>query len=111
MSGNDKSDRPLFVSIVAALYIVLGVVGIIGGVATFSAPGAVPGIIALVIGIGLWQGWKIFWYLGVIFGLIYLIMSIFALPAAVGIVPMIISIITLWYLVRPNVRAFFGVGS
>lgn len=111
MAGNDKPDRPLFVSIAAALYILMGVVGIIVGAALLNGLGAIPGIIVLVIGMGLWQGWKIFWYLGVIFGIAYLLLSIFTLPAPVGTVPLIVSIITLWYLVRPNVREFFGIGS
>ena len=111
MAENEKPDRPLFVTIIAALYIILGVVAIIGGVAMLSAPGAIPGIIALVVGIGLWKGWKIFWYLGVIFAIIYLILSIITVVALVGIIPLIISIIILWYLFKPNVKAFFGVGS
>lgn len=109
MAENDKPDRPLFVAIVAALYILLGVVTIIGGVILLNVVGAIPGIIVLVIGVGLWKGWKIFWYLGVIFAIIDLIISIFAFP--VGIISLIISIIILWYLFRPNVKAFFGVGS
>ncbi len=109
MAENDKPDRPLFVTIVAALYIILGVVTIIGGVILLNVVGAIPGIIVLVIGVGLWKGWKIFWYLGVIFAIIDLIISIFAFP--VGIISLIISIIILWYLFRPNVKAFFGVGS
>ncbi len=109
MADNDKPDRPLFVAIVAALYILLGVVMIIGGVILLNVAGAIPGIIALVVGVGLWKGWKIFWYLGVIFAIIDLIVSIFAFP--VGIISLIISIIILWYLFRPNVKAFFGVGS
>ena len=101
----------MFVSIVAALYILMGVAAIIVGATMLNGLGAIPGIIALVIGIGLWQGRKIFWYLGLISGIVYLMLSIFALPPPVGIVPMIVAIITLWYLVRPNVRRFFGIGS
>lgn len=77
---------------------------VVAGIATII------GIIYLLVAWGLWtgQGWA--WTVTLIFTILSLIGSIFALIAFVGIVPLIINIIILYYLTRPHVKAFFGKG-
>jgi hypothetical protein len=122
------ADRPLLVAIIAILTIIVGLLVLIAGAALFGTDlgdiggldleglgnifGAgfiIAGLIYLIIGIGLWQGWKIIWYIAVILYILSLIISILALPA--GIISIIITIIILWYLFRPNVKAFFKIGG
>lgn len=63
------------------------------------------GIIYIIISLGFLKGWKLWWYLGVIFTVIEIILELFSLPG--GIVVIIIDVIILWYLFRPNVKAYF----
>jgi len=74
------------------------------------------GIIYLIIAGGFWNGWKIMWYLGLIFTLISLIMEIVSLVnsgfAGIGvsvIIPIVIDLVILYYLFRPGVKQFFGI--
>jgi hypothetical protein len=121
-----QKHRPLGVTIIAILTAIGGIVFLVSGIAgviaapfvsDFGGVSAGIGIILLVIGIaflvvtyGLWKGmrwaWTITWILSVI-GIIMAIASI-----AVGNVGAIVSIIihgvVIYYLYRPNVKAFFG---
>ena len=125
----EGADRPLLISIIAVLNLLAGlfllIVGIIValgvvsmsegdidvGLAGTALGGlfAVLGIISLIIGYGFWQGWKFIWYLSLILWIIEIIGGILMFP--IGLVWTIIYIILVWYLFRPNVKAFFGVGS
>lgn len=113
-------QRPLLVTVIAVLYILCAIIFIaagavaavadvsvdLGGLGSAVGVGAVIlGIIYLIIGMGFLRGWSIMWYLGIIFSIIGIIMGILMIPA--GIVAIIIYLIVLWYLFRPNVKAFF----
>lgn len=67
-------------------------------------------IIYLLMAWGLWtgQGWA--WTVTLIFTILSLIGSVISLIAIVGIVPLVINILILYYLTRPHVKAFFGKG-
>ncbi|MDR3075422.1 MAG: hypothetical protein LBU30_05240 [Candidatus Methanoplasma sp.] len=73
----------------------------------------ITGLIYLIFGYGLWSGWKILWYLGVILYLLSLIVGVYALVVggAVSIISIIITLVILWYLFRPNVKEFFRIGA
>jgi len=70
------------------------------------------GLIELLVGIGLLKGWRIMWYLGVI---IYALGVIaFAAGLIMGftigdLIALIICVLILYYLFRPNVKAFFKI--
>jgi hypothetical protein len=81
------------------------------GMGLLGPVGAVFGVINIIIGIGLIVGWKPMWYIGVIFTIIDLIASIIMVLAIIGIIPLIINILILYYLFRPKVKRFFGVGG
>lgn len=85
------------------------------------------GILEIVYGVGFLEGARWSWTLGIIVAVVSLVSSIAALvlPAAVGstdvivlgvigtisvmaIVPMATSSVTIYFLTRPNVKAFFG---
>jgi len=123
----EGADRPLLISIIAVLNLLAGlfllIVGIIValgvvsmsegdidvGLAGTALGGlfAVLGIISLIIGYGFWQGWKFIWYLSLILWIIEIIGGILMFP--IGLVWTIVYIILVWYLFRPNVKAFFGI--
>lgn len=114
------ASRPLLITIIGALYALLGIVmlalgaltfagGAVGGEAAAGAVGggtiAVFGLIYIIIALGFFKGWKLWWYLGVIFAILGIIGGLLMFP--VGLVAVIIDIIILWYLFRDNVKAFF----
>jgi hypothetical protein len=85
--------------------------GVLGTfIAVLGGGVAVAGLIGILIGWGLWtgRGWArivaiILTAIGVIGGLVTLILSIYT-----GIVSLIIDLLILWYLFRPNVKAYFS---
>ena len=117
------SQRPLLVTLIAILYLVVGFLTVVGGAVILLAggstgdaetlaltslaggPSIIVGLISVIIGYGFLKGWKLWWYLGIIFAVIGIILSILSIPA--GIITLIIEIIILWYLFRPNVKSFF----
>ncbi len=123
----DGVDRPFLVTVISVLYMVLAVILLAGG-ALILAGGVMSdiegstllgelgggallvfGLIVLVIGAGLYRGWKIMWYLGVLFAVIG---ALFSLISIVGgsvpsVVPLAITLIIIWYLFRKNVKSFF----
>ncbi|MBE6519017.1 MAG: hypothetical protein E7Z70_05720 [Thermoplasmata archaeon] len=128
--SSDK-NRPVIISIVAILNFLIGLFFLAGGIAMvlniidisthipeiaeYSALGGgillLIGIIYLVIAGGMWNGWKIMWYIGVIVNGLSLIMGIASIfvGSFVGIIPLVIDAIILYYLFRPGVKEFFGI--
>jgi hypothetical protein len=125
------AGRPTFLSIICILLAIYGVLLIIGGAAIlalgdtvkdaladasleefaglFTAIGAIAliiGLLVLVVVYLLWSGIGIGWYLALIFLVINAILGILAFP--IGLVTLVITVLLIWYFLRPNVRAFFG---
>lgn len=107
--------RPLGVTIIAILLIIAGVISLVGGlILLIILVGFIflaLGIAYLVMAYGLWKGkgwaWTISLILagiGVIMGIVYIIQD----NLAGGIVSIIINGVIIYYLFRPNVKAFFG---
>lgn len=71
----------------------LGIGGIIGGLFGFA------------VGYGMFKGWRIMWYLGVIFNVLSVILGLISLT----FVSLIVSLIILYYLFRPKVKTFFNI--
>ena len=67
------------------------------------------GAIFILIGIGFLKGWSIFWYLGVVFSVLALIMEAYSIYQ--GMYPtipvIIINLIILLYLFSPKVKTYF----
>jgi len=123
------AGRPTFLSIICILLAIYGIIMLIGGIAIiglgagledvlkdagldsglFTALGVVAviiGLLVLVIFYFLWKGVKIGWYLVMIFLVLNAILGILSFP--LGIVSLVLTILLIWYFMRPNVRAFFG---
>lgn len=129
-------DRPIGVSIVSALYALMALVFIILGVVfigvgdvlieeilkdnpemdylnglnlIFGGVIMVVGLIAALISFGLYKGWGIMWYVGMILAVIGILMSLLSLAVgSIGsIVPLVIDAVIVYYLLRPNVKMFF----
>ncbi|MBR6037928.1 MAG: hypothetical protein IKP53_04155 [Candidatus Methanomethylophilaceae archaeon] len=122
----DDKSRPLLITIIAILYFIAGVLGVLAGILLLVGGAAVGelalggmtggilvvmGLINLVIAGGFWNGWKAIWYLAVIFGFISIILCVVGLftTGGVSIVGLIIQALLLYYMFRPNVKEFFGI--
>jgi hypothetical protein len=129
---SSEKERPTLISILAIIYFVIGLMALIGGILTtmgiaigmsveeelrglgleFIGIGIIVyGLIMIIVAGGFWNGWKIMWYIGVIVSIIGVILGVASIvfTAFVGIIPLIIDIIILWYLFRPPVKEFFEV--
>ena len=75
----------------------------------FGGSSLILGLFLLVISIGFFRGWSIFWYLGVIVTVISLLLSAATiLSGSMGsIIPTLVLLIVLLYLFKRNVKDFF----
>lgn len=126
------AKRPLMITIVCLLFAIIGLVGLICGIWEIVDTGvADPDIVAsvivsaimLIIIYGLWNGIKIFWYLGVIFAVIDLIIQVYTMIStgnyvlysfsqqqlSTSIALAVVDLIVLWYLFRSNVKSHFKI--
>ena len=129
------ADRPLLVAIISLLTMLSGICSVILGVLAFTGidlgfeqltdimgmiggSGLIGGLIVLLIGYAIWSGWSIAWYVAIIIYaiavlamLVFLVFGITLIGAlgAVMIIPLVICIVILYYLFRPNVKAFFKI--
>jgi len=122
------AERPLGVTIIGILWIIGGILALLGGLGiavlggTIAGPlGAafglvfgfglvIIGLIFIILGIGCFKAWGWVWTIGVIITIIYLILGIIDLvqSGASALIGIIISIIILWYLFKDNVKKYFG---
>ncbi len=123
------AKRPLLVTLIGVLYLILALLFFAAG-AVFLLTGTsvdidpdlqalsgvaggvyiVVGLIYLIVSLGFFKGWKLWWYLGVIFSILGIIGGILSLMSgmyASGIIGILIDLIIIWYLFRDNVKAFF----
>lgn len=106
--------RPLGVTIIAILLVIAGIISFVSGlILLIILIGIVPlalGIAYLVMAYGLWKGkgwaWTITLILSAI-GIVVALVSI-AFGNVAAIINVIIHGIVIYYLYRPNVKAFFG---
>jgi hypothetical protein len=111
-----QNNRPFGVTIIAILAILGGIGSLVGGI-TLVAIIPLLGAALIIIGLayfgvayGLWQGLKWAW-------IITLIVTVIAFISGLGLIivgnvgaaiPVIINAIIIYYLFRPNVKAYFG---
>jgi len=131
-----KPPRPTGIAILAILGFIGGILALLGGalfiavagsgiltsygVGMFSGFVSILGGVIIVLGLftlfvswGMWSGKSWAWYLAVVLYAIGLIGGLVILVAGgiVGIVSVLIELLLLWYLFRPHVKAFFGIGG
>ncbi|MDN5847344.1 MAG: hypothetical protein L0H53_13845 [Candidatus Nitrosocosmicus sp.] len=111
-----QNNRPLGVTIIAILAILGGIGSLVGGivlVAIIPFLGAALIIIGLAyfgVAYGLWQGLKWAWIITLIVTVVAFISGLGSIIVGnVGaVIPVIINAIIIYYLFRPNVKAYFG---
>ncbi len=119
------AKRPLLITILGALYMIMGLLMFLSGIgaallgAAIFMPASLPaglaagallavlGLISLIIGYGLLQGWTVMWYLAVIFSVLGLLASLVSFPE--GLIGLVIYGVIVYYLFRPQVKRFFKV--
>jgi hypothetical protein len=129
-------QRPTGVTILAILAIIGGILGVIGGLLGLlggaliastgvgaTHPGAagllvvlaivtlVLGVLDIISGIGFWRLAPWAWMLGVVLQVVSLIEAVVYITqgnVSGEIIPIVISLVVLWYLFRPNVQQAFG---
>jgi hypothetical protein len=131
--GKAEAERPLGIAILAVLNIIGGIFGLFGGIALAALSGTVSGlpglgaissgwlvavgIFAIIIGIlpvavgwGFWKGSEWAWTLGVVLYIIGIIYGVVWLVQGnvSSLVSVIIGGLIVYYLFRPNVKAWFG---
>jgi hypothetical protein len=115
-----EKHRPLGVTIIAILAILGGIGFLFSGSAAFALlpiAGIVIGGILVIIGLayfvmayGLWNGKKWAWTITLILSTIGIILGIasIAIGNVGALFQIIINAIVIYYLYRPNVKAYFG---
>jgi hypothetical protein len=117
-----QRDRPIGITIIAILMIISGILFIIGGIGltalgvlsiAFLAGGIgsiILGIASLVVAWGLLKGAGWAWIITLIITVISIIVNIASLAGGqtANIIGIIINGIIIYYLYRPNVKAYFG---
>ncbi len=134
--ADNPYDRPLIVTIIGILYalsaivlLIAAVVLLVGGTAiideivqenpdldSFMSLGMATGVVFLIdalimgaISYGFLKGWSIMWYLGLIFTIIGAVFNIFfiAMGSAPNLLSLVVQVIIILYLFKPNVKRFF----
>ena len=74
-------------------------------------PMVLAGLINALIGVGMWLGWRIMWYIGLVVNILELLFGIATLIFGnfTAIVSIIINGLIVYYLFRPGVKAFFNI--
>jgi len=125
------ADRPLLITIIAVLAIIVGILTIMGGLLMVAADevldgmvdldlswihalgyiSIVLGLLALIVGYSLWKGWTIAWYLSLIYFAVNGILSLvnIVLGSYSDILSLVIAVVVIYYLFRPHVKSFFKV--
>jgi len=110
-----QTHRPLGVTIIAILMIIIGILSLaLGALLLVILIGIAFIILAIayfVMAYGLWKGKTWAWAISLILAGIGIILGIASLVSKNGsgaIIQIIINGIIIYYLYRPNVKAFFG---
>jgi uncharacterized membrane protein (DUF2068 family) len=99
-----QNPRPLGVTILAILTVISGIGFLVSVI-------LVPlGIANLVVAYGLWKGKRWAWTITLVLSFIGIALGLASIATGniVSIWPVIINAIVIYYLYRPNVKAFFG---
>jgi hypothetical protein len=109
-----QKQRPLGVTIIAILMIISGIALLsTGAILLVVGIGVVPivlGIASFVMAYGLWKGKGWAWTITLILSVISIISAIVSIVfgGSGAIINIIINAIIIYYLYRPNVKAYFG---
>jgi hypothetical protein len=130
-----KPSRPTGITIIAILQFIFGVLAVLGGLAIAAIGGlgvfaslgfpilsslvtalggilVVFGLLALVVGWGMWTGKGWAWTLAVVLLALGVLLNLVSLIAGspASAAGLIIDAVILWYMFRPHIKAYFGRG-
>jgi uncharacterized membrane protein (DUF2068 family) len=128
--------RPSGVTVLAALWILLGVLSLLGGGAltivgfhlpevfrgrAFAVRSMFVGVVLIVVALtsfglayGLWKGKAWSWIASLAFVLFGIVFSVFSLsyrPGLGELVGLVVYLLSVYYLMQPRVKSFFGKGA
>lgn len=125
-----KPSRPTGVTILAVLEFIVGIFALLGGTGALvgsafagvfgygaltgllAALGVfllLTGILALIVGWGMWTGKGWAWAVGLVLAAIGIVSSLVSLPGS--IISIVIDLLIIYYLTRPHIKAYFGKGQ
>jgi len=121
-AGIRMQQRPTGITILAILAFIGGILGILGGFGGFALGGGyvalgaislILGIVNLALGYGFWTLKPWAWPLGIGLEIVSVVLAVIYIvggqsSVASEAISIIISVIVLYYLTRPNVRQAFG---
>lgn len=117
-------DRPTGVTVLAVLYAIGGIIMLLSAAAAVTMEGAdgagvfgaflflAVSIAFLAVTYGMWTGLRWAWFGAIVlevFAFVSSILSMLAGDILSGFVGLVIAGIILWYLLKPDVQAWFGV--
>ena len=123
MSTTSKPARPLGVTIFAVIAFVGGIFGLLGGAMVLSGSTPEPlwlgyvviifAVLGLALGYGFFQGRSWAWMAGLIIYILSVPLGVYEISlggAGIigGIIRVVVGLIVVYYLMRPQVKAFFG---
>ncbi len=131
-----KPPRPTGVAVLAILDLLAGILALIGGIFIAALGGSgllalygygffsgfvavaggfviIIGLLAIVVGWGMWSGKEWAWILAIILYALGALSSLLSLAGGnlSSVVGLLINALLLWYMFRPHVKAFFGKGT
>ena len=123
MSTPSKPIRPLGVTIFAVIAFVGGIFGLLGGAMVLTGSTPEPlwlgyiviifAIIGLALGFGFFKGMSWAWMTGLIIYILSIPLGLYEISLGGagtigGAIRVVVGIIVIYYLMRPQVKAFFG---
>lgn len=124
MTMETQPVRPIGITVLGLLSILIGLFGFLGGavllmssdstVAGLSAVAVVVGLLYVVCGIGFFQRQKWAWPLGIVVGVLSVARNI--VEASTGLITtaipgIVIALVILYYLTTPRIKTYFGRGT
>ena len=111
------AERPVTVTLVACLYLLLGIVTLAAGIWLVFGDHMLWGPITLaaaaiisVLTAGFFMGWSVMWYLGIIMSVLGIISGLLMLFIPIvnvlGAISVLANILIIVYLFRPHVKDF-----
>jgi hypothetical protein len=131
-----KPPRPTGVAVLAILDLIAGILALLGGIFVAALGGSgllalygygffsgfvafigffiiIVGVLAIVVGWGMWSGKGWAWILAIILYALGALTSLLSLAGGnvSSVVGLLIDALLLWYMFRPHVKAYFGRGT
>lgn len=122
--------RPTGITVLAVLYGIGGILGLVSGVMSLNIVSIIPSLLNLAIAYGLWKGMSWSWWLTLIFSILGIIAGVLILAcsslilalmpkaialiagsviAVMGILTIVLNAVIVYYITRPHVKDFFGI--